>query len=168
MPVSCGSRFLAQAAIGTSSCRRAKHTLKAIDPDGRETSRELSRESVEAVRSGEFVVEASTFDMQLLFAIDGRVELIVPLPADRSPDAGLTRPFALAAEGASAEISELRLWRDLYYLSSPPSGQDCATPVVTGADQIYVLGDNSVVSVDSRTWGPVSTSRVAGRPLGAK
>jgi type IV secretory pathway protease TraF len=34
-----------------------------------------------------------------------------------------------------------------------------------GSDEIFVLGDNSGESVDSREWGPVKLDDVIGEPL---
>ena len=41
---------------------------------------------------------------------------------------------------------------------------DCG-PTVVPPDSIYVLGDNRVVSMDSRQWGPIPESAVQGRLL---
>ncbi|AEV85145.1 Signal peptidase I T [Actinoplanes sp. SE50] len=64
-----------------------------------------------------------------------------------------------------------QVWRngrplDESYLPADPgwSGTDC-TPVTVPADQVYVLGDHRTVSFDSRQYGPISESALAGRVL---
>lgn len=50
------------------------------------------------------------------------------------------------------------------YLKETPENQDVA-PIVLGADEYYVMGDNRNHSGDSRELGPVKNSEIKGRAL---
>jgi signal peptidase I len=69
----------------------------------------------------------------------------------------------IAAERQTSAVSHLSLWRDVYYLnrdkrhmSSTPawaSPTDFPENVITlGPDEYFVLGDNSLMSLDARMW----------------
>jgi len=118
---------------------------------------------------GPFLLEVSTFDRQLLLALEGQIVLRQPLDqlATKCPTAS---PFAIAPLGAKIALSDLTLWRDLYY-SPLPVGVANAGPasrVDLSQDQYFVLGDNSPISLDSRTWGPLPARLLLGRPLFAR
>ena len=55
------------------------------------------------------------------------------------------------ARDLNVEVSHLRLFRDVFY--TPGTGRRGAdTPYQLQADEYFVLGDNSPVSRDSRSW----------------
>jgi hypothetical protein len=115
------------------------------------------------------LVETSIVDQQFLLAIDGRT--VVALPFDR-PSRGptpLARPVAIAAEGIDVAVRDLRLYRDVYYTAPPGGLMGTATePTRLGPDAYYVLGDNSPMSDDSRTWprpGTIDAKLLLGKPL---
>ena len=81
-------------------------------------------------------------------------------------------PVALGVRGGAVEVTDLRIYRDIYYTSSlantPRHSHGMATAVKLGTDEYFVLGDNSPVSNDSRFWneGPVVRgSMFVGRPF---
>ena len=87
-------------------------------------------------------------------------------PGRRVPD----RPWA--CDGGDLTVSELRIYRDIYYTSSlantPRQGHALRSPVQLGPDEYFVLGDNSPVSNDSRFWtgSPVVPgSMLLGKPF---
>ncbi|MEK6233461.1 MAG: S26 family signal peptidase [Planctomycetales bacterium] len=129
-------------------------------------------------------VELSMMDRQILFAVDGEL-LLDPYQYD---DTGrsyfrTTRPLAIGAKGVGVSISQLRVYRDVYY-TDPLSDQldvdhgahglsggsdwGISAPHQLGPDEYFVLGDNSVSSKDSRGWtsGPaVHRDMLIGRPF---
>ena len=50
------------------------------------------------------------------------------------------------------EVSELKVWRDLYLLDPQDTGEDWEAERPLAADTYALLGDNIPVSVDSRQW----------------
>jgi type IV secretory pathway protease TraF len=69
---------------------------------------------------------------------------------------------ALGGEACRARFRAIRVLRDLYYV---PLGRHAVTqPLVLGPEEIFVLGDNSSDSRDSRTFGPIRASDIIGRP----
>ena len=67
----------------------------------------------------------------------------------------------LAAAGLKVHFSRLAVLRDLYYTADGPLGT--GSPVALGPDEIFVLGDNSANSHDSRWIGPVRMGELIGR-----
>ncbi len=118
----------------------------------------------------ELSVEFSLFDEQLLLAFDGEVR--VQWPYDPSPGISKpsSQPLAIGARGLGVVIRDLTIYRDVYYARplGPHNPQGVDEPLELGEDQYYVLGDNSPISEDSRTWtaGPaVPASLLVGKPL---
>ncbi|NCX97766.1 MAG: signal peptidase I [Planctomycetia bacterium] len=69
-------------------------------------------------------------------------------------------PVGITADAAEVVVRDLRVLRDLYYVSSGTlaafQGRDREEDIVTyplAADQFFMLGDNSSASKDSRAWG---------------
>jgi signal peptidase I len=102
-------------------------------------------------------IEAAVVDRRLLVAIDG-VLAFDPIEFDkqgRGPGQFAT-PFSIGVQGGEMEVSDLKIYRDVYYTSAlantpkPPHGVEGA--YVLGPDEYFVLGDNSPVSNDSRFW----------------
>ncbi len=130
------------------------------------------------VREEPFLFEMSTFDRQVLAAVDGQVLFRVPVPENRQPAAdggrvafrdprfALSRPVYIAVRGLSVELERLRLYRDIYYTAAHT--QRATTRAYTlGPDEYFFLGDNSPVSLDSRSWNNpvVRRNMFLGKPL---
>ena len=103
-------------------------------------------------------VKLAFVDRRALAAIDGveagpALELFVPkllegkLPADRP---GTDRPLQLEARGVSVMVHHLKLSRDVQYRSEGENG--IVAPWQLGANEYFLLGDNSASSEDSRYW----------------
>lgn len=119
------------------------------------------------------LVEAAVIDRRVQVAIDGRLLFD---PYDYEPLASGIRanesPIAVGVRGGSLEVSELRIYRDIYYTGSlantPRYSHGTRAAVILGPDDYFVLGDNSPVSNDSRFWteGPVVRgSMFVGKPF---
>ena len=102
-------------------------------------------------------IEVSLFDRQFLLSIAGRTLVTLNIDGPGSPPLA-DQPLAIGAEGLGLVVSRLQVFRDVYYTEPPfvAAGRPLAAGVpsscVPGADQYFVLGDNSPVSEDSRTW----------------
>ena len=118
-------------------------------------------------------LEAAVFDRRVQVAIDGRM-LFDPYDFDDpiAPGSASESPFSLGVRGGAVEVTDLRIYRDIYYTSSlastPRYSHGMSTAVKLGSDDYFVLGDNSPVSNDSRFWTDcpvVRGSMFVGRPF---
>jgi signal peptidase I len=111
-------------------------------------------------------VVLSLVDRQLLLAIGGRELLRYPFETLEKPARSTTAPFSIGSRGLAVEIGRLQIWRDVHYTSPTRAGTESATKL--GSDEYFVLGDNSPISRDSRSWTggePISASLLIGRLL---
>ena len=113
-------------------------------------------------------MELSTIDRTLRAAVDGRL-VLPPLALSNSSHRSETGAADLLKLGAAAgdfEIQNVRIDRDVFYRDA--AGQHATTsPWKLGPDEFFMLGDNSPVSLDSRSWTRPAVPRhlVIGRPL---
>jgi signal peptidase I len=81
---------------------------------------------------------------------------VVPEPGAAEPND--LAPVGVTAAGADVTIRDLRILRDIYYITAVDvagNGQIIEEPTLEfplGPDQFLVLGDNSAASKDSRLW----------------
>ncbi|QEG34841.1 Signal peptidase I V [Bythopirellula goksoeyrii] len=131
--------------------------------------KELSTEALRNLQNREVQLELSFCDQQLLVAIEGRVEFIQEKVAEvefHDP-----RPlFSVGARNLSVTLCDLQVYRDIYYASREESQgfKEPMVPVTLGERDIFVLGDNVPISLDSRHWGPLPLRFLVGRPLGVR
>lgn len=67
------------------------------------------------------------------------------------------------AEGLEVAFRGVRILRDLHY-TAPDEGHGVGTPVHLGPEEVFLLGDNSTQSQDSREFGPVPLEELVGEP----
>jgi signal peptidase I len=153
------------AVPGPALVRRNGKALKTTNPRG----------GLAAVPPGGrgVLLEASVMDRRLTVAVDG-VPLFDPIDYEH-PQAGPgpgPSPVALGAKGGAVTLTDVRVYRDVYYTNvlafTPrrPFGVDA--PYTLGPEEYFVLGDNSPVSNDSRFWpgSPVVTGEMfLGKPF---
>jgi len=113
-------------------------------------------------------LEFSTIDRTLRAAVDG--QLVLPPLAlsetDQHGGSGSGELLKLGASTGDLEIHDVRIDRDVYYRDT--NGQHgTSSPWQLGPDEYFMLGDNSPVSLDSRSWLHPAVPRrlVIGRPL---
>jgi hypothetical protein len=115
-------------------------------------------------------VDISLVDRQFLLALNDQPAVVLPYDRGPAPTPTTARPFSIGGKGIALEVRDLRVYRDVYYRQAP-WGEDRpsqAGQVQLAPDEYYVLGDNSPVSQDSRTWAlglGVSAHLLVGRPL---
>ncbi len=108
------------------------------------------------------LVEMSLFDRQLLFALDGEVIYQRPLeplvlPAKNGDGAAKNSPLEdfgpvrFGAQNLHVSVSDLTLYRDVYYTRGD-GRHGVNEPYRLSSDEYFFLGDNSPVSLDSRSW----------------
>ena len=96
-------------------------------------------------------------DRRLQAALDG-VLLFDPIDYDDATGypSSSESPVAFGVQRGSVVVSDVRLYRDLYYTGSlaytPRRAFGVESPYRLGNDEFFVLGDNSPVSNDSRFW----------------
>jgi signal peptidase I len=112
-------------------------------------------------------IEISLIDRQFLFAVNSRtmatVNIDSPLPKESVP-----QPLAIGVRGLGMVVDHLRVYRDLFYTAGPLGSPAGPMPVLLGANEYFVLGDNSPISQDSRTWSEnrlVAHTSLVGRPF---
>jgi hypothetical protein len=121
---------------------------------------------------GPVCVEISLMDRQVLLAVGGELAFE---PFKYSQSDSMTRergptpwqPVRFGARGAAVEISSLKLFRDVYYTDD--GGRRAVDgPLQLKPDEYFVLGDNSPVSKDSRSWSKTTIltgEMLLGKPL---
>ncbi|MBL9124751.1 MAG: hypothetical protein JNG90_14030 [Planctomycetaceae bacterium] len=155
--------------------------IAKIDPHGRRVRLEANGHEVaasthapasaRALLSQATQVEFSLFDRQVLLAFDGELVLApYEIPASVLPRTPTSRPLGVGSRGLGVELTELRVLRDIHYTHPRGLASRWAleSPYQLGADEYFLLGDNSPLSDDSRFWpsGPAIPARLlVGKPL---
>jgi signal peptidase I len=112
------------------------------------------------------VLGMSLIDRQVLVTLDGE-PCLAPWPL-RTPEAAPypRYPVRFGAQGLAVTVSEPGVYRDVYYTGTR-SRNAVQSPYQLGDQELFVLGDNSPVSHDSRRWadGAVPLSHLVGKPF---
>lgn len=128
-----------------------------------------------------FEVRLSNMDNRVQARIDGAVVLdwlydknrpyrgMTRTPEEEARGTGTVRksiaPQAtLGGVGVRATFARIRVARDLYYETGSLFGEYASGErLVLGPDEYFVLGDNTLDSVDGRRFGPLAVNEVVGR-----
>jgi len=127
------------------------------------------REQVREISAGsKHRLEFFFIDGQVGVAVDGRkalCEALSPVGGSMGAGRGLSHPrFSVWA--SDARLTKFEVWRDVHY--TEPSGAKYAGRSSSYAipdDSIFVLGDNSRDSIDSRFYGAVPLKSLQGFPF---
>jgi signal peptidase I len=130
--------------------------------------------SAAAAKNG-LTVEASLVDRQFLLAVEGQTLAAFPYERSKPPLVPPTVPLAVGIERLGATVRELRVYRDVYYTPAMAETAEKSSRVggVTQTlleGEYFVLGDNSVISDDSRTFagrGAIDSNLLIGKPFAA-
>jgi signal peptidase I len=147
-----------------------------IDPDAglcratRNDNEFFREDNCIAVKLKELDVVVSLIDRQFLLAFNGRTVLCLPINDQVFQSDPTSQPFALGTAGLGVVVENLRIYRDVYYTHPIgwPGRWALEKPIQLGEDEYFVLGDNSSIAEDSRTWperSPVVANLLIGKPL---
>lgn len=104
-------------------------------------------------------IECGLLDQQVLLAIDGRPVITHVYEPDHTPRRPVAQPLRIGGGLHPVLVSNLSIFRDVYYLGPDHARRSWAMPAPLGSDQLFLLGDNVPLSVDSRRWITPALSR---------
>ncbi len=115
----------------------------------------------------------SNIDNRVRLEIDGQERLIYdyeknafhPTDSGKKGFSMRAQRVYLGGEEGRALFRRIRVLRDLDYTMPPDSRFAVGQKLQLGPDEIFVLGDHSVIATDGRFWGPTKIKEVIGRPL---
>ena len=136
-------------------CRHGSATFRSARwrrTGGPTAARGSSRPRVQLKPGKTYRVEFAFVDRRASLALDGK-EVVPPLDLPADPPAkvrrdGVSRPVQLGAAGVTVVVRNLRLFRDIHYTTAGKPGPGWRL----GADEYFLLGDNTSNSTDSRLW----------------
>jgi signal peptidase I len=141
-------------------------TLKEARLTAGDQADSLRRATLPSLAKGQSAkLEVSIFDRQVIAALDG-VPIFPAWECEPEHAEPPRNPLRIGARGTSARLWGLKVFRDIYYTRGQGrNGVD--RPIQLGWDEYFVLGDNSPVSNDGRSWaeGAVPESQLIGKPL---
>ncbi|MCO8125381.1 S26 family signal peptidase [Stieleria sp. TO1_6] len=79
-----------------------------------------------------------------------------------TPDLDASHPIAVRIPAAVGLPLRLQVLREIEYRDDRPSGR-VSYPIRLDDDQVFVVGDNVPVSIDSRSVGPIGRDQIIGR-----
>jgi signal peptidase I len=150
--------------------------LLEIDPEAgiyriKRNDREISPEENRiALENKALDVVVSLIDRQFLLALNDRTVCCLPMDDPIPRTESTSQPFAIGTTGLGVVVEDLRIYRDIYYTNPVGRGSRWVKEESThlGKDEYFVLGDNSSIAEDRRTWpasSPVIDNLLIGKPL---
>lgn len=160
-----GDRF--EARIEPRADGRARVAITRWNPTGLET---LVEREIELSIGAWVAARFANLDNHLALWLDGRCvaesayKENVPHPHDLAQE-GKAFGWRAAFGGEAGEFTfrSIQIARDFVYTRRGSIGTHA--PIELGPDELFVLGDNSSASRDSREWGPVKQSEIVGRAV---
>jgi signal peptidase I len=107
--------------------------------------------AAEALR-GQIDIEFGLCDQQVLLSLAGRPLVQHAYERTNGPKSEVLHPLAIGASGLNVQLSNLRVWRDIYYLEPRSTSRPWQAEKALASDQYALLGDNPPVSIDVRHW----------------
>ncbi len=121
---------------------------------------EVARGALSRFDGKSFLLEAAVCDGQVLAAINGRPLLSYRYEPTAEGKRPPSTPIALGALGLSAEVWDVVVSRDVFYLPPPGRGRWRREKPLSPGEYV-LLGDNAPLAEDSRTWPASALSRNA-------
>lgn len=136
----------------------------------RRSAAEPAVASVPVPSDGVYSLKLAVWDRQIAMSCNEKLAVpIVELPDNAHGAPTSSRPILLAVRDWNGEVDHFRIDRDIHYRDIPPSGrllhQEDGFHL---ADSEYLLlGDNSAISNDSRSWKIPAITRdyMVGKPV---
>jgi signal peptidase I len=158
------------APVGPETLGRAR--LRLARGTGEKLAFALLAEREVLLAPGErHEIALSNADGSVSVDFDGRPAVLrarsgASTPLDSAPDPVARHRFprvAIGGEDVALTLHRVRVLRDVHYTELGTHGTQRSETLAP--DEVFVLGDNSAASADSREWGPISTASIVGRPV---
>ena len=108
--------------------------------------------------SASSTVQLSNFDGWLVLAVDAVPQAKLALPQTFNGRLQLR----IGAANGEINLDRIQVFRDIVYLKSTSRGAQPVGRIHLSDDQYFLLGDNSPISIDSRSLGPVARGLIVG------
>ena len=164
-----GDTFWLEIELAGESARVAllRHPPAPVRGDPREVrsgAADVLAEASTALRLGDWVRVALDNIDNHITASYGDVDLAVSYERNGpSLGLGMGNRVKLGGEGCVIEVRSLRVWRDMHYTARGRYAVGMRYSLESG--KLFLLGDNSASSRDSREYGPVDEDQLIGRPV---
>ncbi len=145
-------------------------------PDAFEPALEILLHPPEVLAEATIALEASwtrllfaNIDNTLVLEVGDEPALVAEYIENRAPAGAAVVPgvtvgtqVALGGDGLAASFRSLRIARDTHWISRGDFAVD--RPLSLGPSEVFLLGDNSAMSLDGRSFGATRLDAVLGRP----
>jgi hypothetical protein len=97
-------------------------------------------------------VEFGLCDQQVLLSVASREVFRHAYTRPDGPRSETLHPLAIGVEGLPLDVTDLVVWRDLYYLHPSGTANPWQADAPLPPQSFALLGDNTSISTDSRAW----------------